>query len=232
MGLGNDITTHQQDSIDLLITQYKGKQNAEDWAGIWGSQIQELEDVYCDMADKRNLDNAFGALLDLMGTIVVQDRQGFDDTFYQALLKAKVAENTSQGDIDSVVNATALLTGASLVHLQEWPAAAFGLYIDTQIDASLINFFYERLNRVDSAGVRLEALICFDPDEAFAFEGGPGNAAGFGDSTNAATGGVLAGLHVRTEPAFAFAAGAGVDDGDAGFGSALDNLVGGILQGT
>lgn len=222
---------HEGKVVALLLEQYKGQPKMEGLIKSFASQIQELENAFFDMVAKRTLDGAEGTILDEMGTIVVQDRLGFDDAFYRNLLKAKVGENTSQGEIEKIIQITQLLTGADLVHLQEWYPAGIGLFFDRELDAALINFFYQRLNRVEVATVRLEALICFDPDEGFAFEGGPGNAAGFGDINNSATGGKIAELHVRTEPAFSFAPQAGVTDGDEGFGTFEDPLVGGILRG-
>ena len=225
------ITTHEQDSIDQLLLQYKDKAVIEGLVKIFGKQIQELENVYCDMLEKRTLDEAFGTTQDLMGTIVGQDRQGFDDTFYENLLKAKVGENTSQGDIEKIIDITRLLTNASLIELQEWYPQGIGLGVNVAVDPSLINFFYERLNRVDVATVRVEGIWCFDDTEGFAFDGGPGTAEGFGDINDANTGGTLAELHIRTQPAFSFAAQAGVEDGDEGFSSIEDVYAGGILQG-
>lgn len=228
----NQILDHEDRAKALLIEQYKELVKAEGTVAAFAAQIQELEDAYCDMLDKRTLDGAEGTLLDLMGSIVVQDRLGFADDFYRNVLKAKVGENTSQGEIDKIIQITQLLSGANLVHLQEWYPAGIGISIDTEIDPSLVDFFYQRLNRIEVATVRLDALVCFDPMEAFSFDGSPDTGtAGFGDSNNAATGGKLGELHIRTEPEFSFAPQAGVDDGDEGFGTFEDPLVGGIFRG-
>lgn len=214
-----------------ILAQYRNKQNFEAWQEIHSEFIQELENVYCDMLDLRTVDAGFGKILDEIGEIVVQPRLGFDDDFYRSLLKAKIGENTSQGEIEAIINVTKLLTQATQVHMQENFPAGFTLSVNAELEQTLINFYYERLNRVDSAGVRLQGLICYDADEPFAFEGEPGPASGFGDINDANTGGLFADFKVRTLPAFSFAAEAGVEDGDAGFGTIEDPLVGGIFQG-
>lgn len=231
MAFLDKITNYVDRTKALFLQQYKGKTKFEQWQQISSELTQELEQAFCDMLDLRTLDTATGTLLDEIGEIVQQPRLGFGDDFYRSLLKAKIGENTSQGDIEKVIEIAKFLTTATQVHLQELFPAAFSISVNAPIDPTLINFLYERLNRVDSAGVRLEALICYDDDEAFAFDGEPGPALGFGDSTNSATGGQLAELKVRDRPAFSFAAQAGIEDGDEGFGTIEDNLVGGILQG-
>lgn len=229
MSLG-EITTHEEDAKNALLSQYRGLPNIEALVGIFAKQVQAVEDVLCDLFELRKIDNAFGGTLDNLGIVVGQDRQGFSDTFYRNLLKAKIGENTSQGDIDKIIDIAKLLTGADLVHLDEYCQQSFSLSVDVDIDPTLVNFFYERLNRVDMAGVRFENLICFDPAEGFAFAGGPGTADGFGDLNDANEGGVFAKVHNRTQPAFSFAAQSGVDDGDEGFGDVRDSYAGGILQ--
>lgn len=228
----NQVTDRSDQAIKLLLEQYKGQPFIEGMIRCFVDQIQELENAYCDMLAKRTIDGAEGDILDEMGTIVVQDRLGFLDDFYRNLLKAKVGENTSQGEIEKIIQITQILSDATLIHLQEWFPAGIGLSLNTDIDSSLIDFFYQRLNRIEVATVRLEALICFDDTEAFAFDGSPGdNTAGFGDSTAPLVGGKIAELHPRTEPAFSFAAQAGVTDGDEGLGTIEDPLVGGIFRG-
>jgi hypothetical protein len=103
--------------------------------------------------------------------------------------------------------------------------------LNIDFDPSLIDFFYQRIERIDAAAVRVEQLVCFDPDEPFAFEGGPGPTAGFGDLNDANVGGLLGKIHVRQEPKFSFAPKPGAIPGtDEGFGTLEDNLVGGILS--
>jgi len=231
MSIVDKILDYAARSKTLLLQQYKGKEKIEGWQEAYDEQIQELEQTYCDMVDFRTIDTGFGQILDEIGEIVVQDRGGFADDFYKNLLKAKVGENTSQGDIAKILEITELLTNSSQVHLQEEFPAGISLSVNGVLDPDLINFYYQRLNRIDSAGVRVDSLICYDADEPFAFEGEPGPALGFGDATDVNEGGIFAELKIRTQPAFSFEAQAGVEDGDAGFSTIEDPLVGGSLVG-
>ncbi len=225
------INNHIQQALDRLLEQYRNKPGIEGIIEALGFQIQAMEDALQDVYDKTDVQTAFGATLDLVGTIVGQDRLGFDDDFYRSLILAKIGENVSQGDIERVIEITKLLTGATLVYLQEYYPAGFGLSMDVDVDPTLINFFYERLDRVDPVAVRLEALICFDANEAFAFEGGPGSALGFGSTTNISLGGLFAKLHIRTKPEFAFEGASPDADAYEGFGTIQDVLVGGLFEG-
>lgn len=230
MAIPGFITTHIADAKLRLMEQYKESVNMQSLMDAFHAQIQELENVFNDLFIQRVINNASGKVLDDMGTIVGQSRIGFDDTRYRSLLLAKVGENTSQGDPEKVIQVVKLLAVANLAQIQEWYPAGYGLYFSNTIPANLINFFYERLDRVDPAGVRLEALVSFDEADAFAFAGPAGTASGFGDNNNPATGGKFADLNLRDLPGFAFALQGGFDNGDEGFGTLEDNLVGGILE--
>lgn len=229
MAIPGFITTHVTDAKERLLQQYKESAKLKALLDAFHAQVQELENVFNDLYISRVINAASGQVLDDMGTIVGQARIGFDDIRYRSLLFSKVGENTSQGDPEKVLQVVKLLAVANIAQIQEWYPAGYGLYFSNSIPINLINFFYERLDRVDPAGVRLEALISFDETDAFAFAGPAGVASGFGDSSNLAIGGKLAVLNLRTLPRFAFAP-SGFDNGDDGFGTLADNLVGGILE--
>ena len=224
------INNHVDQALERLLEQFNDKAKMASVITALTEQIQQLENAFDDLFMKRTIALAEGRVLDDIGTIVGQPRLGFSDERYRSLLLAKIGENVSQGDIERIISIAKLLIGANLVHLQEWFPAGFGIYASADIPSNLINFFYERLDRVDPAGVRLEALVCFNENEAFAFEGGAGTALGFGDATDLSVGGEFAKLHIRTLPAFAFESEAGLNNGDEGFGTLEDNLVGGIFQ--
>lgn len=227
--MATKILDHTAQAIDRLLEQYKGKPRMEGLLTALVQEWQNIEDVLFGLPDDLKIATAVGIQLDLIGTIVIQERLGFSDDIYRALLQAKVGENVSKSTPENVIDVVKLLTGSNLVHFQEYYPAGYGVAIDTDIDASLTDFFYDRIERVDPAAVRLESLVCFDPDEAFAFDGGPGTALGFGDLTDVNVGGLFAKIHVRTQPAFAFAPPPGQETTDEGFGDLNDNLFGGIM---
>lgn len=228
--MATKITNHIEQALERLLEQYKGKIRIEGLISALVEQIQDLEDVVFDLPEDLTIETASGIQLDLIGTIVVQDRLGFSDDVYKALLRAKIGENVSTSTPEDIIDVTKLLTGATLVHFQEYFPAGYGISINISVDPSLIDFFYRRIDRVDPAGVRLEALICFDPDEPFAFDGAPGPTLGFGDLNDANAGGKFAEIHLRENPKFSFAPSPGSIPGtDEGFGDLNDPLFGGLL---
>lgn len=226
------ITDHEQRGLDRIIEQYKEKPRFESLLKIFISQIQELEDETQRSFTEQFVDFAVGQQLDLFGTIVGLERQGFDDDFYRILLKVKIGQNISKGEPRSIINTFKLLTQATLVHYQNLGDAQISLAADTDIDPTLIDFFFTNMERVVMAGVRINSISCFDPDESFSFDGTGPVGLGFSSLAAPTTGGKFAFLHRRTLPAFAFGSIAGDSDlSSEGFGTLADVLAGGIFQG-
>lgn len=238
MAIVNDIElieTHVADGKDRLLQQYREKIRVEGFLQGLNEQIQDLETLgFGSIVEKRPLPTAEGAALDEWGETVGEPRSGFSDEIYRALILAKIGENVSQTDIERIISIVLLLTGTEQVLLQEFFPAGFGVAVSTPLQFTLtqelINFLYQRIDRVDAAGVRFEAFVCYAFGDAFAFAGGPGDAGGFGDLNDALIGGQFAELHLPTLPAFSFISETPDDDfEDAGFGTEADILFGGIL---
>lgn len=225
------ITTHEADAIDRLIEQYRGKVRFEGLVNSFVEQIQDIEDAAFAIPEETTIETASGEQLDLIGTIVVQPRLGFSDEVYRRLLRAKIGENTSKATPEDVITVTRLLTGATQAYYQELYPAGFSIAVNTEIASDLVNFFYSRIDRVDPAAVRFEALIEYDADAPFAFEGVPGPSLGFSSTASPGDGGLFAGQKVRSLPAFSFEQRPGFPAGDdEGFGTLEDVLAGGHLQ--
>jgi hypothetical protein len=225
------IVDHAVRAVLRFIQQYKGKPKLEAMGELIGERAQEIEDIGYDMFTLQALDFAEGVQLDRFGEIVVQDRNGFDDDFYRILLKVKIGINNSSGDPRSIINTIKLLTQSTLVHYQNQGNASISLSIDTVIDDDLIEFIYTNMEKVVMAGVRIDAIIHFDPDESFSFDGTGPVGLGFSSLAAPTSGGKLAYIQRRTNPKFAFSTSTGVaDPTGGGFGCLADPLAGGILQ--
>lgn len=226
------ILTHVSDAIGRLIQQYKGKPKIEGVITAFVEQIQELEDRTFDLFTLRALAIATGEQLDRFGEIVVQDREGFDDDFYRILLQTKIGINISNGEPQAVINTIKLLTQATLVHYQNLGDASIGLSVNTEIAADMVDFIFENMEKVIMAGVRIDFISCFDPDESFSFDGTGPIGLGFSSTAAPLTGGKFAFLHRKSTPLFAFDSVAGTSDPTgSGFGTIADPLAGGILSG-
>lgn len=218
------ILNHAEAAILRLVGQYANDENLKNLLRALIGPIQEIENALETMNTQRLLDNATGANLDLLGTIIgIARPAGASDEDYRQLLYAQIKINTSEGQPEQVIQTFQLLTNANLVLLSENFPAEVTLSSDHVFPGQdSINSILKILNMVLSAGVRPDGIITFDATEAFAYDGVlPG--LGYGDATNPATGGKYATYDTYLVP-FAYA-GSSVSDG--GYGSTTDPLVGG-----
>ncbi len=224
----DQITDHVERALQRTLTQYKEQPRQDGFIEALIDEIQEIEDAQIGLIAGRALDTALGAQLDGLGDIVGQERGSFDDAFYRILIFVKIGQNTSQGGAEKVINIFKLLTEADVVHYINLNSASIMLGTDVDIPLDQVDFIYRNMELVAAAGVRIDHIVCFDPDEPFAFSG-PNTAipgAGFSDITGT-TGGKFAILHRRGAP-FSFD-GNSVDGG--GFGSLIDPITGGKFVG-
>lgn len=222
------ITTHVDDALNRRVEQHKEKENLEGMLKAFNNQKQELENVFFELLEERlDLNNTVGQQLDNFGKIVDLEREGFDDDFYRILLLVKIGQNVSNGDPERIISTFKLLTQATLVHYQNLGDASIGLSVDTTIDPSLVDFFFENMERVVAGGVRIDFMASFDPDESFSFDGVGPIGLGFSSLAAPTTGGKFAYLNRRSLP-FAFA---GDDKSALGFGTVIDPVAGGVFVG-
>ena len=184
------ITDHQERARLRLVRQYREATNLQGLVSAMTAEHQVLEDQLWAMFAE-TIDSAEGVQLDVYGRIVNQPREGRADSTYRLWIKTRVRINRSSGTIPEIVDIfTALVNGTSPVTLAEEFPAAFTLTIGSvtyAIDPVEANAI---LQKVKPAGVRA-VLVSPTSTDAAAFACDP-NGAGFGDSTNPATGGALA----------------------------------------
>ena len=111
------ITTHSADAVARLLHQYKGAANIEGLLGVYGTQVQELEDATHAMLLNRTLENATGDQLDALGEIVGQERQGADDEDYRIKLKFRIGVNVSEATLNEVATLFKLISGKDEIHV-------------------------------------------------------------------------------------------------------------------
>lgn len=220
------ITDHQQQAINRLVSQYRGKGTVEGTVSSLVAPIQDIEYALAGMNTLRTLDGSVGVQLDLLGAIVGLARAGGQsDDSYRQDIKARIQTNSSQGEVAAIIATFLLLTGVSQVLLDELYPAAFmveSVYVPTsdQDAYDIITI----LDMVAAGGVRAEGIISYDPDAPFAFDGNlPG--AGFGDLNDPSAGGVFS-TYYQPGGEFAFD---GDDPTGFGFGDLGDPLVGGLF---
>lgn len=216
-----------ENHVEQAIARLQSKFRTNDWLGVvtaYTVEIQNLETNLFNFIDGRSIEKAVGENLDNIGTIVVQERLNFDDEFYRVLIYVKIGINTSQANPEKVIDVFRLLTAANLVHLIDLENGAIELYSDGLSPTDDINFIFENMEKVVAAGIRINTIGFFDPNEAFSFAGNvPG--LGFSDITGT-TGGKFLNEFYRYKLPFAFA---GVNDSFKGFGSLIDEELGGAF---
>lgn len=219
------IENHIEQARDRIISQYKDAPNLTAILDAFVKQVQDLEDASHSLFEGRWIDNAEGQVLDDFGTIVGQERLGFDDDFYRILLYAKIGENISQGETVRVVDVYKIITRADRAELQEHFPGGMIILSNGEINPITANFILERLQRVVGAGIRVDRIGQFSKTNPFGFAGAPG-AQGFSD-INQVIGGEFAFLYDTARP-FSFA---NPNRNDvAGFGTLEDHIFGGRFQ--
>jgi hypothetical protein len=117
------ITTHVQEALDRLLSQYKDKEKINGNIAAFAEQAQPLENAFYDCITLRNIDAAVGEQLDGIGRIVGKERGGRNDAKYRIALYGKIGQNVSEGTPQHCISVFNLITESSYCHMMEhWPA--------------------------------------------------------------------------------------------------------------
>lgn len=199
MGVIVNKTTHAAEALARLTSQYQDKPNIAALLATFTAQAQEFETAITAVRDSRTLEGALlvgGEPIDLIGGLVGQAREGSTDATYVKRIRARIRVNKSSGlaeDIYKVFRALLVGTTALLELHPEYPAAFTLRVTGYALPAADAALFTDFLSDAKSAGVgsNLEYLSTTSA-LSFSFADSP-DGLGFGDSTNAATGGQLSG---------------------------------------
>lgn len=119
---------HTQLALDRLATEYSDSTNLHNLLRVLLQEADTLEQVICDVIDKRWLDTATGINLDILGSIVGIGRGFVDagagvrlwtDEEYQLLIKAQIAKNHTTATIQEVLDATIFITGTQDIIIRD-----------------------------------------------------------------------------------------------------------------
>lgn len=97
------ITDHADRMVERLPAQFKEQSNLEAFVRVQGARYQGIEDMLWALRSNRSINDATGAQLDGIATIVDAERPvsglaSSDETAYRNYLRAKVIANRSEGD--------------------------------------------------------------------------------------------------------------------------------------
>jgi hypothetical protein len=119
-----------EETSNLLVQQFKTKQNFINFIQALCSECQLLEDVFKQLYTECSLETAFGEQLDGIGQIVGLDRNGENDDDYRVDLKLQILINASKGQPEILITALKIFTRSTVVILYEFFPAKCGGYFD------------------------------------------------------------------------------------------------------
>jgi len=185
---------HGASALANLVEQFKDKPNIVAWLTLLMVPIQELETVLGVLLYQRTIDTAVGVQLTSLGKIVGQARDGVtDDAAFRRYVRARVAANRSSGLTSDLIHVTRLVIDDATVGVEVDPQnyATVVVKLSGAVPAPVAAILVSYLRRAAAAGVRLIVETASVVDNlAFTFLDGPG--LGFGDTTDAAVGGLFA----------------------------------------
>lgn len=182
--------------LSRLLGQYKGLLNLQAVLEVSAGEAQAIETSLQDLFDKRDLDNATGAQLDVIGRILNSGRELLEtDTDYRARLKLLILVYASGGTPEELIEIFDRLTEPDFIEYRELVFAEFSLMAINPTGSYSNQDVRNFILRAKPAGVGATD-IAFASTPAFAFAGDADpNKAGFGDTGFPAVGGKFASLY-------------------------------------
>jgi hypothetical protein len=153
-----------QTGLDLLINYWKDKPVAQGLLKSKLREIQELEDVTFQLLNERNVTDAIGEQLNVIGYIVGEKREGRGDEEYRQAILTRISLNRADGTPPFILDTLNTLTGTSSPNIFEHFPASYHGYVDRKANHSVARI----LQSISPAGV--ESRLIFD-DEGNSFSG-------------------------------------------------------------
>lgn len=161
---------------DEQLAQFDEKTVLKAVTEVVADEVQEIHDALYQLLTEKNIDNAVGAQLDVIGRIIGRTRGGYGDVDYRSLLKLQIGINVSTGAPSALVPLIKEITGSTEVDLfEDFPAACSAVVNGNNIGSELL----AQLELIGSAGVDMSIRPIYG-DDAFGFEDAS-NALGYGD---------------------------------------------------
>lgn len=160
-------------NLDLLISQYKNKENFKGILQAQNSQANDLEDAIFEVRDEFWLSTAEGDQLDIIGSIHKETRQGRNDTDYRAAINVRIVLNNGSGEAETIIKALTDLFGATTVQIQNQYNATLYIWADIVLTETQFN----TLVNFTAAGVEVNAIV--GSSNPFVFDG-DSDGTGFG----------------------------------------------------
>ena len=125
------IDNHVEQALARQVVQWKGLANLDGEITVEANRMQQLENVLFELLDGRNLNDAVGIQLDLLGTTWGEFglRENRTDDDYRAFLKTLPAKLRQAGQHEVLVQALLNLSGGLRIETEYFYPRAMALYI-------------------------------------------------------------------------------------------------------
>jgi hypothetical protein len=165
-----DTIDHVARGLDRLPIQFRDSPYLNELLKIYLEEFQEIEDCLIDIVNQRDVDQAVGFQLDVVGEHVALLREGRDDTQYRQAIKIQKIINASQGQFETVLQLWRTLLGSPTATLTEEFPAGINLYSDVGIsDFTLVEYLVKALPITVTASV----TTTYDAMPPFGFDTDP-----------------------------------------------------------
>lgn len=125
-------------------------------------QIQDLEDGIHEVLNKRNLDDAVGVQLTILGKLVGQPRLLSDDDLFRSFVATRILINLSEGTASNIITVVErIFFGNETFKYREEPPAQFRILIPERILTLPSNLVHLIIDQTDLGGVR--AMLQYSP---------------------------------------------------------------------
>lgn len=101
----------EADSSIIRAPHTYSKDRQSNWGkllGVLTDEIDKVKQVAAHVQKVRDIDEAGGRNLDLIGANVQQERGNTSDKLYRVLIKTKIARNINEGNIDNLIQVISL----------------------------------------------------------------------------------------------------------------------------
>jgi hypothetical protein len=150
-------------ALSRLLAQFQGKPRIEALITAWMTEFQKIEDAFWAVFVGRLLqNNPAGNILDELGGIVGQPRQGFSDAVYALLISARIATNRSDGKRESLISISQLLTPSTPIETREYIGAVV-ITVLAPITVPPQVLAQQFMERAQLSGVRMTVLWTMEP---------------------------------------------------------------------
>ncbi len=164
-------TDHAGKAKANLLEEFKGLPNWEKLLDVYSRQIQDLEDMFFELIEKRFIDDAVGAQLDGLGRIIGAPRNGLADEPYRVQLRVQIRINRSSGTVEDIISVVALLA-TNPVHVRIFPPASFVVTLNDAVATVPVELAAPVGNaRMAGVGTSIE-FTQSDDDDTFTFASG------------------------------------------------------------